>query len=452
MGREHGDTTGPAVIDRPIVGSASAQMAPNAPEVVIQRARRRRRRRRAFAALALAGAVGLIAGLAAVFSSSPPNLPPNASPKAIAPRSHPILPTVTRSADGLVSWRGPMHSSRVFDTSIGLYFSWVTTWPGYGHRHGVLARVDPLTGAFIVVRSLRGWPAQAVAVDHSLFVGLTSQTSKVSGGRLVRMDPATLRIIRSWSLPAGTNLTSMVIAGGGLWIGRGDTLHRLTPTRGTVTSSLRLPSAVRVSLGTNGQGSVLVASADNPTGGYYLERVDPSTGAVELKSTLKIGDAAIGGIVQTAVWLSVATGTMGSVSLYDVRTLQPVGPRCHTGVSTQSEWGATDIRDWTTVRLGGAQWARQSWAKECVQEVVAWAVMLAICDDGGACDMHRCTELLLPIQMSTDRVVFLSSCSSHRYAVAVAPAHLPAFCRSTVARYSVALVPVREPAAANARC
>src|SRR5579862_1205402 len=336
MGREHGNTMGPAVIDRPIVGSASAQMAPNAPEVVIQRARRRRRRRRAFAALALAGAVGLIAGLAAVFSSSPPNLPPNASPKAIAPRSHPILPTVTRSADGPVSWRGPMHSSLVFDTSVGLYFSWVTTWPGYGHRHGVLARVDPLTGAFIVVRSLRGWPAQAVAVDHSLFVGLTSQTSKVSGGRLVRMDPATLRIIRSWSLPAGTNLTSMVIAGGGLWIARGDTLDRLTPTRGTVTSSLRLPSAARVSLGTNGQGSVLVASADNPTGGYYLERVDPSTGAVELKSTLKIGDAAIGGIVQTAVWLSVATGTMGSVSLYDVRTLQPVGPRCHTGVSTQS--------------------------------------------------------------------------------------------------------------------
>ncbi|MDA8266416.1 MAG: hypothetical protein M0T79_13950 [Actinomycetota bacterium] len=307
-----------------------------AAEVLIKEARRRQRRRWALSALAIVAAVGLVAGLATSFSPPPPKHGPPPGPKGHPPAPRPVRPTVTKTADGLVSWHGPMHSPRAFVTSLGLYFAWNTTRLGAGSVHGVLARVDPLTGEMSVVDPTQGTATSAVAVHGSLFAVLTSETPKVPRGRLVRLNPTTLKVIRSWALPAELTSHSMVAAGGGVWVAAGDHLERVTPASGSVTASLTLRRAAAVSLGTNTTGSMLVAAANIATGAHYLERIDPSTGAVELRTPRTGGTASIGGIVHTALWIAVGSGTMGNALLYSAVSLQRLGPGCHTGVGTET--------------------------------------------------------------------------------------------------------------------
>ncbi|MDA8312742.1 MAG: hypothetical protein M0Z46_19460 [Actinomycetota bacterium] len=334
---------GPTVEADPAAGPCAD--ATEAPEVLIREARRRQRRRRAFFVLTIVAAVGLAAGLATSLSSPPPTHPPSApGPRARPPAARLVRPTVTKSADGLVSWHGPMHSPRAFGTRFGLYFAWSTTRLGAGSLHGVLARVDPGSGRMRAVRSTSGTATGMVGVHHSLYVVLSSARPKVPRGRLVRMDPTTLRVLRSWPLPAEHAPYSIVAAGGGIWVAAGDHLERLTPASGAVTASLTFEGAASVSLGTNAAGSVLVAAGDIATGAYYLERIDPSTGAVELVTPRRIGTASIGGIVHAALWVGVGYGTMGNARLFSASSLEPVGPGCHTGSATQTCVGGSSPR------------------------------------------------------------------------------------------------------------
>lgn len=112
-----------------------------APEVLVGDARRRQQWRWAFCALAIVSAVGLAAALAASFSrplkKPPPKKPPPKKPPPLGsrrrpPAHRPVCPLVTRTAAGLLSWHGPMHAPRVFDTSLGLHFAWSTTLLGAG--------------------------------------------------------------------------------------------------------------------------------------------------------------------------------------------------------------------------------------------------------------------------------------------------------------------------------
>lgn len=303
---------------------------------LIEEARRRQRRRRAFSALAVVGTVGLVAGLATAFSSPPPKPPPPPVPGGHVPAPRPTLPTVTRTADGLVSWHGPMQSPRAFDTALGLYFAWDVTRPGAGSVHGVLARVDPRTGRMAAIRTTQGTATSVVALHRSLFVALASVRGDVSRGRLVRVDPTTLEVIGSTTLPAEPTPSELVTAGGGVWVATGDRLERVTPASGSVTVSLALPGASSVSLGTDTRGSVLVAAADIPSGAHYLERIDPSTGAVQARAPQGGGDAAVGGIVQTELWIGESSGTMGAALRYSVGSLQLEGQGCHTGSATEA--------------------------------------------------------------------------------------------------------------------
>lgn len=116
-----------------------------------------RRRQRVLCALAIAAAVGLTAALAASFSP-PPTKATSLGSRRRPPAQQPVRPRVTRTAAGLLSWHGPMRSPRVFDTSLGLYFAWSTTPLGAGSLHGVLARVDQVTGEMSVVRATQGRP------------------------------------------------------------------------------------------------------------------------------------------------------------------------------------------------------------------------------------------------------------------------------------------------------
>ncbi len=229
-----------------------------------------------------------------------------------------------------------MRSPRVFDTSLGLYFAWSTTPLGAGSLHGVLARVDPVTGEMSVVRATQGTATSVVPVHGALFAVLTTETAKAPHGLLARVDPTTLKVLRSWTLPAVGTPCSMVAAGGALWVAAGAHLERVTPSSGAVTTTLTLEGAASVSLGTNTTGSVLVAAGDIATGAYYLERIDPWTGALERRTGRRIGTAGIGGVIRTALWIGVGFGTTGNALRERVRSLRPVGPGCHTGVGTQA--------------------------------------------------------------------------------------------------------------------
>jgi hypothetical protein len=58
--------------------------------------------------------------------------PPPLGSRRRPPAHRPVCPLVTRTAAGLLSWHGPMHAPRVFDTSLGLHFAWSTTLLGAG--------------------------------------------------------------------------------------------------------------------------------------------------------------------------------------------------------------------------------------------------------------------------------------------------------------------------------
>ncbi len=229
-----------------------------------------------------------------------------------------------------------MHSPRVFDTSLGLYFAWSTTPLGVGSMHGALARVDQVTGELSVVRATQGTATSLVAVHGSLFVVLSSEGPKVPRGRLARVDATTLNVLRSWTLPAVGTPYATVAAGGALWVAAGAHLERVAPSSGAVTTTLTLEGAASVSLGTNTTGSALVAAGDIATGAYHLERIDSWTGALERRTGRRIGTAGIGGVIRTALWIGVDFGTTGSALRERVRSLRPVGPGCHAGVGTQA--------------------------------------------------------------------------------------------------------------------
>lgn len=122
----------------------------------------------------------------------------------------------------------------------------------------------------------------------------------------------------------------MVAAGQALWVAAGAHLERVTPSSGAVTTTLTLEGAAAVSFGTDTTGSVLVAAGDVATGAYYLERIDPWTGAVERRTGRRIGTATVGGVIRTALWIGVGFGSTGNALREAVRSLRPVGPGCHT--------------------------------------------------------------------------------------------------------------------------
>ena len=186
-----------------------------APEVLVGDARRRQQWRWAFCALAIASAVGLSAVLAASFSR-PPKKPP---PKKPPPKSHrrrsrrrrataeeppplgsrrrppahrPVCPRVTRTAAGLLSWHGPMHSPRVFDTSPDLYFAWSTTLLGAGMPrsrgpdHAAGAPVLDASGGTHARRSGLGEPRDR---HNRLGAGRAAADIATGAHYLERIDP-----------------------------------------------------------------------------------------------------------------------------------------------------------------------------------------------------------------------------------------------------------------------
>jgi hypothetical protein len=184
-----------------------------------------------------------------------------------------------------------------------------------------LARINPTTGRIEASRRLGAAFDQVVAVGESLYVGISTTSSK-PGQALLRLDARTLEVTRRWSdLGAGG---SLVLAGGGLWVAGGDRLLRLSLPKGNVTASVSLPGANSSDVASNAEGTILVVGeADDGRGA--LERRDPRSGSLLASYSPMIGVSApeVAEVIDQGVWVSEATGMMGYVERFAAGTLTP---------------------------------------------------------------------------------------------------------------------------------
>jgi hypothetical protein len=223
------------------------------------------------------------------------------------------------STSGRILLRGVL-TPRVVSTSAGLYVAWQVSRLG-SSPISELARVNSTTGRIEANRRLGAAFDQAVAVDGSLYVGVSTPSS-VPGEALLRLNARTLAVTRRWSdLGEGG---SLAVAGGGLWVAGGNRLLRLSLPEGNVIASVALPGADRSDVASNTAGTILVVGeADEGRGA--LERRDPETGTLLASSSPMIGVTApaLAEVTGQGVWVSEATGMTGYVERFDAATLTP---------------------------------------------------------------------------------------------------------------------------------
>jgi hypothetical protein len=223
------------------------------------------------------------------------------------------------SPSGRILLRGLL-SPRVVSTSAGLYVASQVS-PLGGFPFSELARVNSTTGRIAATRRLGAAFDQAVVTGGSLYVGVSTPSSK-PGEALLRLNARTLEVTRRWSdLGEGG---SLALAGGGLWVTGQDRLLRLSLPEGNVIASVALPGADRSDVASNAAGTILfVGEADEGRGA--LERRDPETGTLLASYSPMIGVTApaVAEVVGQGVWVSEATGMMGYVQRFDAATLTP---------------------------------------------------------------------------------------------------------------------------------
>jgi hypothetical protein len=251
----------------------------------------------------------------------------------------------------------PLLSPQVAVTPGGVYVAWQVSPPGSAVR-SELARVDPASGRVEATRRLGAAFGQAAAAAGALWVA----TSTMTGETLLRLNPDTLKLTGSWRAGSGGDhpwaAQMLVVAGGGLWVAGGNRLLHLSLPEGHITASAILPGAASSDLSANSAGTVLIVGEADSGGRGAVQRRNPATGAI-LASHPVMGVAApaVAGPIDSAVWVSEATGMMGYVQRLDAATLAADGSTCADGRSTNTCLeGTNDI----TARLAnGLLWVTQ---------------------------------------------------------------------------------------------
>jgi len=154
---------------------------------------------------------------------------------------------------------------------------------------GALLRVDAATDALADVVPLGGQFAGDVAVDeHGIWVTVFAEPSV----ELVRLDRETLTVEMRSSLGADWARELLVVEGH-VWVRSSqDTLVKLEPSNGGVTSRVEVPGGVTSV--TTFQGAIW-ATTWKASSGYLLARIDPATGTMDLLPSDSIGYLVEGG-------------------------------------------------------------------------------------------------------------------------------------------------------------
>jgi hypothetical protein len=243
----------------------------------------------------------------------------------LASAAPPARPSVTRSANGLLSWGGFLFPF-VMDTPSGLYMAWSTSTLGTVNLDelGLMSRSN---GQVEAERSLQGALDSGVLYGGSLFVVTTAP----SGVWLLRLDSQTLSLESRWHVAAASkplSVGSLAIVGKTLWVAGGDRLLRVSLSTNRPLVSLVVTAASRWSLATDPEGHALVVSASTADGIARIERRDPLTGRL-LASTpplVTVDGFRLGGVYGDGVWTASPGGMLGAVERFDLMTMNP--PRC----------------------------------------------------------------------------------------------------------------------------
>lgn len=234
---------------------------------------------------------------------------------------------------------------------------------------GTIERVDAHTLAVTYGRSFPGADDVAVA-GGSVWVVTETAPSGSPGqvGTLFRLDPSSLAVTASYSLPAlvssfpQVNAVLAAVPGGPLWVGVGQRLYRVDPATGQVGVGLATGGVELDGLSVDPDAHILYSAGQEQGGGSNLvvaER-DAMTGRLGVSTS---GFPAVAGGMVSAVpggvgaWVSFRTGMKGSAELVRSSNLAVAPPSAATGgaATPSSMMGGV----WATVS-GGALWLSSS--------------------------------------------------------------------------------------------
>lgn len=211
--------------------------------------------------------------------------------------------------------------------SAGFYLSWEFT--GQNNVPGsILDRADEASGH---VEATRVFSASVIGSPLYAYGSLWDTDMTSSGLTLLRMNPDTLATTGQVHIGGGSysgtdpQSNHLSIAGGGLWAVSGDRLAKVSPQTLKQTRSISLPGAYTTSIAGSADGSVLIVAEADSGGRGSLQRRDPDTGKLlASRATDGVVSPVLGGVIYSGVWLSQATGMQGYVEEFDASTLGPV--------------------------------------------------------------------------------------------------------------------------------
>jgi hypothetical protein len=216
-------------------------------------------------------------------------------------------------------------NARVAATPAGVFVAWQVLLLG-SSEVDELARFDPATGRIQADRRLGGAFGQAMPAAGWLWVRTTAASGAVA---ILRLDPRTLALTGEVALPgppppSGQAQDTLAVAGGGLWVASGGELVRLSLPGGTVAATVGLPGASWSTVTADSAGTVLAVGEANDGGAGAVQLRDPRTGALLRTSAPMAGVVApaVGGVINSGVWVSEATGMMGYVERLTVPGLR----------------------------------------------------------------------------------------------------------------------------------
>ena len=178
---------------------------------------------------------------------------------------------------------------------------WLVATSGSADPAPQIVRIQAATGT-VTSRVLKGLSAP-------LYVGIVYGAGAVWAsveGKIVRVDPHTLRVKTRIGLPGGLRPWEIAFGAGAVWVTAGNKLFRIDTRANRVVAAVRLPGlGGELAASPGGVGLTTRNDPSNATPPAVLWRVDPQTntraGEVDLGVTTGMGDVAIGDGVWTTL-------------------------------------------------------------------------------------------------------------------------------------------------------
>jgi hypothetical protein len=200
----------------------------------------------------------------------------------------------------------------------GLYVSWEVN-----QSAAELSRADGATGRIEAERSLDGRLIDLLEAGGWLWATTITSSNAIT---LLRLNPVTLAVTRRLALGVTLDDTeTLATAGGWLWAAFSDKLLRLSVPDGVITARIALPKGTDQSMVAADPTGTILLDGEAQGGGGAVQRRDPLTGRLLATSPQLIGvvEPWIGGVIDSGVWISEASGHMGYAERLDLTTLKP---------------------------------------------------------------------------------------------------------------------------------